>query len=303
VIDFVLVPIPQKPIVLPEILYDLAKWDLKPQYQDSLQNLITILEANPTITVELAAHTDTRDTDIKNDTLSQKRAQSVVSYLISRGIDPDRLVAKGYGERVPRVLTKDVTRDGFTFPAGTTITDDYIATLRSNNEKEAAHQLNRRTEFRVLSMNFVPKAVIDTTSSTKIEVITDPNENVLPFNPLEGDVFEATVIINGFSANFDYDKKATELTVSPEFAFKLLTKGFISKPDFVGDASKILIEGSIADKSKFIIKTLRLGDNTLNNVEATVIKDQKRDVKLGDPIFSRIGKWRIEKEKSRVVVE
>jgi hypothetical protein len=134
-------------------------------------------------------------------------------------------------------------------------------------------------------------------------VVTDPNENVLPFNPLEGDAFEATVIINGFSSNFDYDKKATEMTVSPEFAFKLLTKGFISKPDFLGDASKVLIEGSIADKSKFVIKSLRLGQNTLNNVEATVLKDQKAAVKIGDPIFSKIGKWRIEKEKSRIVFE
>ncbi|HRZ76547.1 MAG TPA: OmpA family protein, partial [Bacteroidales bacterium] len=101
IIDFILVPIPVTPIVLPEILYDLAKWDLKPQYQDSLIGLIQILEKNPTFVIELAAHTDARDTDEKNDILSQNRAQSVVDYLILRGINPGRLVAKGYGERVP----------------------------------------------------------------------------------------------------------------------------------------------------------------------------------------------------------
>ncbi|MEI6576211.1 MAG: OmpA family protein [Bacteroidota bacterium] len=302
-IDFVLSPIPVKPIVLPEILYDLAKWDLKPQYQDSLQGLITILEANPTMTIELGAHTDTRDTDVKNDTLSLKRAQSVVSYLISRGIDPDRLTASGYGERVPRVLAKDVNRDGFLFPSGTVITDDYIATLSGKPHQEAAHQLNRRTEFRILSMNFVPKAVIDTLAKGKIEVVTNPKENILGFNPLEGDAFEATIIVNGYSANFDYDKKATEVTVSPEFAFNLLTKGFISKPDFVGDASKALSEGSVADKAKINIKTMRIGDNTITNIEVVVAKDQKPSIKLGDPIFNKIGKWRIEKEKSRVVFE
>ncbi|MEA3505004.1 MAG: OmpA family protein, partial [Bacteroidota bacterium] len=99
--NLTLQPIPDKPILLPEILYDLGKWELKSQYQDSLQGLIETLDANQTIIVELAAHTDTRASDEFNDILSQKRAESVVDYLIKRGIDPVRLVAKGYGERVP----------------------------------------------------------------------------------------------------------------------------------------------------------------------------------------------------------
>ena len=110
-----LIPIPKEPIVLPEILYDLAKWDLKPQYQDSLQGLIKTLDENPTLVVELASHTDLRDTDERNDILSQKRAQSVVDYLILRGIDPDRLVAKGYGERVPRELHHKYYLNGFRY--------------------------------------------------------------------------------------------------------------------------------------------------------------------------------------------
>jgi len=67
--DFLLEPIPAEPIVLPEILYDLAKWDLKPQYQDSLQGLIQTLRDNPNLVIELAAHTDTRDTEERNDIL------------------------------------------------------------------------------------------------------------------------------------------------------------------------------------------------------------------------------------------
>jgi len=84
---------------------------------------------------------------MKNDILSQRRAQSVVDYLIIRGIEPARLVAKGYGERVPLVLEKDVIRDGFPFSEGVTFDEAYIESLATNNEKEAAHQLNRRTEF------------------------------------------------------------------------------------------------------------------------------------------------------------
>ena len=71
--DYTLQPIPEEPIMLPDILYDLGKWDLKPQFEDSLQGLIETLQVNPTITIELASHTDARDTDEHNDILSQKR--------------------------------------------------------------------------------------------------------------------------------------------------------------------------------------------------------------------------------------
>ncbi|MGE5423930.1 MAG: OmpA family protein, partial [Syntrophothermus sp.] len=148
--DFILKPIPKKPVVLPDILYDLAKWDLKPQFQDSLQGLIQTLDANENLVIELAAHTDSRDSEERNDILSQKRAQSVVDYLITRGIDPARLVAKGYGERVPRTLTRDITREGYTFKAGMTLTDSVINALPNTAVKEAAHALNRRTEFSIL---------------------------------------------------------------------------------------------------------------------------------------------------------
>jgi peptidoglycan-associated lipoprotein len=114
-LDFLLEPIPDKAIPLPEIRYELAKWDLLPQYQDSLRGLIQILDQNQTIVVELAAHTDSRNTFEYNDILSQRRAESVVNYLIERGIAPDRMVARGYGKRVPRTLETDITIDGFTF--------------------------------------------------------------------------------------------------------------------------------------------------------------------------------------------
>ncbi|MFW5724969.1 MAG: OmpA family protein [Bacteroidota bacterium] len=151
VYDFYLAPIPDKPIELPEILYEFAQWELLPQYQDSLNGLITTLQDNPELVIELASHTDSRGTHELNDSLSQRRAQSVVDYLIQRGIDRERLVAKGYGKRVPREITKTIERDGFTFEAGTVLTEDYINTLPTEEHRDVAHQLNRRTEFRVLS--------------------------------------------------------------------------------------------------------------------------------------------------------
>jgi len=130
----------EKGFRLPDILYDLGKWDLKPQFQDSLNGLIQILNDNPNITIELGAHTDTRGDQKSNAELALKRAQSVVDYLITKNIVPDRLTAKGYGEDRPL------------------ITDKEIGKLKTNEEKEAAHAKNRRTEFKVLRQDYVPKA-------------------------------------------------------------------------------------------------------------------------------------------------
>lgn len=156
IVEIKLGPIPEKPIVLPDILYALDKWDLAPQYQDSLMQLVGLLKDNENIVIELRSHTDTRGSDEYNEVLSQKRAQTVVDFIISQGIDPRRLVAKGYGEKVPRILDKDVKRENYQFKAGTELNDKFINSLPSEEIKEAAFQLNRRTEFSVLSKDFKP---------------------------------------------------------------------------------------------------------------------------------------------------
>jgi peptidoglycan-associated lipoprotein len=168
--DFSLQPIPDEPIELPEILYEFARWELLPQYQDSLNGLITTLQDNPEIVIELASHTDSRGTDAVNDTLSQKRAQSVVDYLIERGINPARLVAVGYGKRVPRTIDKTIIRDGFTFEAGVVLNENYINSLPTERHRDVAHQLNRRTEFRVLSEDFDPEEELQQQSPVQIDL-------------------------------------------------------------------------------------------------------------------------------------
>ncbi|MBS1936568.1 MAG: PD40 domain-containing protein [Bacteroidetes bacterium] len=127
-------------IELPEVQFELDKASLTPQGKDSLEVLYTTLVENPTIIIELSAHTDSRGADAYNMNLSQNRAQSCVNYLIGKGIDPARMVAKGYGKTRLR------------------ITDAEIAKMATKEEKEAAHQKNRRVEFRVLSFDYVPKA-------------------------------------------------------------------------------------------------------------------------------------------------
>ncbi len=302
--DFMLQPIPSEPVILPEIRYDLAKWDLKPQYQDSLQGLIKTLDLNPTIVIELASHTDARDTEERNDILSQKRAESVVNYLIDRGIDPDRLVAKGYGERVPRLLKKDITVNGYTFKAGTHLTVSYIDSLPTVDEREAAHQLNRRTEFRVLRNDFVPKPTIEEIQPTaKVDVVVNPAEDIVKYQQGTGEAIIIPSIINGNSTDVTYIASERGLNVSLDFAMKMLKDGAITKNDFEGDVNKILSEGSIVDRAVFYVKEMRIGNKTINDVTATVMHNLTVPAMMGESVLRAFGKFRLDKDKSELIFE
>jgi peptidoglycan-associated lipoprotein len=144
-------------IELPNIFYDFAKWDLRPESMVSLDNLVETLDDNPNVTIELMSHTDSRGTPADNQELSQKRAQSVVDYLISKGIQPDRLMAKGYGESQPKVVDEKVKSQYDFLKIGDVLTEGFINQLGSAELQEKAHQVNRRTEFRVLSTDYIPQ--------------------------------------------------------------------------------------------------------------------------------------------------
>ncbi len=300
--DFMLNPIPDEPVILPDILYDLAKWDLKPQYQDSLQGLIETLDANETIVIELASHTDARGSDERNDVLSQKRAQSVVDYLILRGIDPDRLVAKGYGERVPRTLVRNVSKAGYEFKEGTVLTEEFIATLPDDKVREAAHGMNRRTEFFVLSKDFVPKEKLgDVSSSSKtVNIVVDPNDNSVDFVYGVGGALIVPCIMNGYNMQFAYIDRYDAFMISEKKALEMLVAGSITKEDFVGDAEKILGEGTIADRAKLIIKEVRVGSNVVKDVEFTVYKDQSVDLVFGEEALKQFGAFTIDEENFKI---
>lgn len=147
----------EEPIILPNVFFDLAKWDLRPESKEALDMVYDILIKNPNIVIELRSHTDYRDTDANNDLLSQRRAQACVDYLIEKGIDPERLVPVGRGEREPFTVPENY--DGYgkgLFKPGTVLTEKYIKTL-SPELQEVANQINRRTDFKVISENYVPK--------------------------------------------------------------------------------------------------------------------------------------------------
>ncbi|MCU0432602.1 MAG: tetratricopeptide repeat protein [Bacteroidia bacterium] len=134
---------PKEEIAFPAVLYKLASAELEPSSKDSLNYLYRLLTENPNMVIEIAAHTDSRGSEQANNLLSERRAQACVDYLVrEKGIDPRRIVAKGYGELRPLKLA-----------AGTALTEAYINT-RPENEREALHQLNRRTVFRIIANNF-----------------------------------------------------------------------------------------------------------------------------------------------------
>lgn len=145
-----------KPIELPNIFYDFGKWDLRPESMVSLDKLVETLNDNPNVTIELMSHTDSRDTEEYNLDLSQKRAQSVVQYLIQKGIDPVRLSPKGYGESTPKVADAAISSQNPFLREGAALSEQFINLLSSEEQKEIAHQINRRTEFRVLRTDYEP---------------------------------------------------------------------------------------------------------------------------------------------------
>lgn len=151
-IDFILAAI-HKPQVVENIFYDFDKATLRPESKAALDEMAQILRDNPNVTVEMSSHTDRWGTDTYNVGLSERRAKSVVDYLVSVGIPAARLTWKGYGETRPKTVTKRINREFPQFPEGTVLDEEYVQAL-SPEDQEVADQINRRTEFQVTSIDY-----------------------------------------------------------------------------------------------------------------------------------------------------
>ena len=152
-IDFILASI-TKPVVIDNIFYDFDKATLRPESKVALDELAQLLRDNPNVTIEMASHTDRKGSEKYNLDLSQRRAKSVIDYLIAAGISADRLQHQGYGESRPKTITKKLAREYPQFAEGTVLNEEFIETL-SSEDQEAADQINRRTEFQVLSIDYM----------------------------------------------------------------------------------------------------------------------------------------------------
>ena len=142
------------PVLIDNIFYDFDKATLRPESEEALDKLVALLNENPNVTIELSAHTDNRGSDQYNERLSQRRAESVVRYLIEHGIAADRLSPKGYGESKPKTIKRKLTEKYTWLKADDVLTPEYIEALGDEEKQEICHQLNRRTEFTVLRTTY-----------------------------------------------------------------------------------------------------------------------------------------------------
>lgn len=151
-LQFALPPI-NVPVLIDNIFYEFDKADLTPESTDALDKLVVMMEENPNITIELGAHCDYRGNDAYNQRLSQRRAESVIKYMIQHGVKSDRLTAVGYGETRPKIITKKIAESYKFLAQNDTLTEKFILT-KSKDEQEILNSLNRRTEFKVLRTTY-----------------------------------------------------------------------------------------------------------------------------------------------------
>ena len=151
-VDFILAAM-FKAQIIENIFYDFDKAVLRDESKLALDSMVMLLKDHPNIVIEMASHTDRVGSAKYNLGLSQRRAQSVVDYLIENGIPRERLKPAGYGESRPKTVTKRIHSQYPQFEEGVTLTEEFIKTL-SKEDQEAADQINRRTEFQVIDTDY-----------------------------------------------------------------------------------------------------------------------------------------------------
>ena len=163
------------PVLIDNIFYDFNKATLRPESQTALDELVKLLNENPNVTIELSSHCDYKGSSAYNKLLAQRRAESVVNYLVDKGIARDRLSPVGYGKEKPKTIRKKLTEKLTWFKEGDVLTEEFIKKL-DPEKQEICNQLNRRTEFIVLRTTYglldengqlKPKAKTAKPSSTK----------------------------------------------------------------------------------------------------------------------------------------
>ncbi|HCE47409.1 MAG TPA: hypothetical protein DEQ84_01810, partial [Prevotellaceae bacterium] len=155
------------PVLVRNVFYEFNKPDFLPQSIPALDKLTTLLKENPSIVIELSSHCDYRGSDAYNERLSQHRAESVVRYLTSHGISPKRVLARGYGESRPKVITKKFAEKYPFLHAGDTLTEAFIKRLKPE-QQDTCNALNRRTEFSVLRTTY---GMLDEQGNLKPEAV------------------------------------------------------------------------------------------------------------------------------------
>lgn len=141
------------PVLIDNIFYDFDKATLRAESEKALDELVKLLQENPNVTIELSAHCDYKGSAEYNKRLSQRRAESVVEYLVAHGIARDRLTPVGYGKEKPLTVRKKITEKYPWLKEGDVLNEDFVKKQIPENQ-EICNQLNRRTEFVVLRTTY-----------------------------------------------------------------------------------------------------------------------------------------------------
>ena len=141
------------PVLIDNIFYDFDKATLTPASTQALDKLVALLKENSHVTIELSAHCDYKGNSEYNKRLSQRRAQSVVDYLIAHGIEKDRLTPVGYGKERPKAIRRKLTEKYPWLKEDDVLTQDFIL-MQTREHQEICNQLNRRTEFKVFRTTY-----------------------------------------------------------------------------------------------------------------------------------------------------
>ncbi len=170
----------EKPIVLENILYDFDKDVIKPEAEPDLRVVFELMTEYPDMVIELSSHTDNRGNDAYNKDLSQRRAEAARRWLMRQGIARERINAVGYGETVPQTVTAKMAAEHPFLKEGDKLTPEYIDKLATEEQKEIAHALNRRTEFKIIKGP--TSIIIKSTRLKKVEPTTKPapKKNAMP---------------------------------------------------------------------------------------------------------------------------
>lgn len=156
------------PVLIDNIFYDFNKATLRPESQTALDKLVKLLNENPNVTIELSSHCDYKGSSAYNKLLAQRRAESVVNYLVDKGIARDRLSPVGYGKEKPKTIRKKLTEKLTWLKEGDVLTEEFIKKL-DPEKQEICNQLNRRTEFIVLRTTY---GLLDENGQLKLKAKT-----------------------------------------------------------------------------------------------------------------------------------
>lgn len=177
------------PVLIRNVFYEFDSAELTESSTMALDSLVDLLNENPNVTIELASHCDFRGKDEYNMKLSQRRAESVVNYLIEHGIDTERLTPVGYGESRPKVVTRKIAEQVEFLNEGDSLTEAFITALDTEEKQEICHALNRRTEFKVLRTTYKLFETIKAGEKATKEEEEKKKEEEESGNEEEGEVF------------------------------------------------------------------------------------------------------------------